>query len=860
MIEATEKDNRERYVDWLSQKVSPAQLSELYMSYEVIDEFCIKTKVLKQSLLKTTDIDIIKMAQKTVEQNKLFRYQHKREISKICSAMRYYITYIKENISAKSENKSSMGIGLETISKTELPIPETEIKKNTANVVAAHLIEDENADNPQAIKELSFSEISDLAYTKPIYASYFGDEIQGFSSWKQLYIKVFKKLYDDYADVIPLNKSFNTVNGRMDFCTSEHYGLMVAPKEILNEKYLETNLSAIDIVRKIKSLLDICLVDEENLIIKYEKKADIHPSEELKSSKRIKNNANGEAFFNWLNNEQGMAIPTCRSYVSAVNTAEQYAIDNEFVNCRLYSDNYHEAKATADELFSNKFFMEYNDKQHNRFRAGINKLLLYISSSGNTIVTPTISINIEPFTEILIEKFSKGYRINSPLELRKFKKYWEKYHDSMIDMDDDNITKCIQQCGIIHEEKVYIPEKILDEDTRMKLFSFINDNFQSGKTVIYYEALFKEFSDDFLDHCMYNASMLKAYLTYMNDGNYYIGKNFISKDANVSTTLYDEIKNCLVQQTSPMEDSEMFSILSHIPEQKIKTVLNQYGEFISNSRGEHFHISAVTLSYDELEDIATIIQHSIDEKRFISGNELIDIIKKKYPYIIEQNTLISDKGLRDAIGFKLRSRFSFKGNIISSKGQALSMMEVFADFCKHKDSFTLDELKILKQELDTVIYFEAVYDNSLRINKNEFVTKFHASFNLAKTDEAIDRFCIGDYIAIGEIKQFGLFPDAGFNWNSFLLEHYVAKYSSNYKLVHSSYNEGVCVGAIVKKISDIDTLDELVIDVLAKNGLPLQKETALQYLCDKGYLARRSYSGIEQLLIKAKELRNQKGF
>lgn len=79
MIEATEKDNRERYVDWLSQKVSPAQLSELYMSYEVIDEFCIKTKVLKQSLLKTTDIDIIKMAQKTVEQNKLFRYQHKEK-------------------------------------------------------------------------------------------------------------------------------------------------------------------------------------------------------------------------------------------------------------------------------------------------------------------------------------------------------------------------------------------------------------------------------------------------------------------------------------------------------------------------------------------------------------------------------------------------------------------------------------------------------------------------------------------------------------------------------------------------------------------------------------------------------------
>ena len=55
------------------------------------------------------------------------------------------------------------------------------------------------------------------------------------------------------------------------------------------------------------------------------------------------------------------------------------------------------------------------------------------------------------------------------------------------------------------------------------------------------------------------------------------------------------------------------------------------------------------------------------------------------------------KGLRDAIGYKLRERFSFKGNIISSQGQALSMMEVFADFCKHRESFTLGELKMLKQ-------------------------------------------------------------------------------------------------------------------------------------------------------------------
>lgn len=863
MIDTTEKDASNRYLDWLSGKVTPAQLSELYMSYETINEFCINTKVLKNSLLETTDIDIVKLAQKTVEQNKVFRFRHKREINKFSSAMRYYLAYIRENMVVAPNNVTPTEN--QVAKKVEQSITENRkdegVKEFDEAIVATqNLIEDVPNDKSYTTMVISFSEIPDLSYTKPIYATYFGDEIQCVSSWKQLYVNAFKKLYEDYDDRIPINESFNANKGRMDFCTGEYYNLMISPKEIVTNKYLETNLSATDIVRKIKCLLDICLVDEENLIIRYIKKGSIRSSETIKTQKSFNSSVNAESFYNWLSNEQNMALPTCRSYVSAVNTAERYAKDNGFANCILYTNNYQEAKLTVDELFDDKVFVEYNDRQHNRFRAGVNKLLLYIGGEENSVSGYKHSVNLELFSAILVEKFSKGYRVGSHLELKKFKRYWDELYGNPIEMPDDSITKHITLCGIIHEGKLYMPQEMLDEEIKTKLFSYINDSFRSGKNIIYYEALFKEFSEDFLDHCMYNADMLKGYLTYMNNGSYYTNKNYISKEANISVSTYDEVKNCLVQQATPMEYDEIFSDLSHIPEQKIKSILAQYNEFISNGRNEYFHISIAAFSDEELEDIAMIIQSSIDEKRFIGGNELIDSIKKKYPYIIEKNTLLSDKGLRDAIGYKFRDRFSFKGNIISSQGQALSMMEVFADFCKHNDSFTLDELKVLKQELDTVIYFDAVYENSLRISKNEFVAKSHAAFKPEETDAAINRFCDGDYIAIGKIQQFGLFPDAGFGWNSYLLEHYVAMYSPNYKLVHSNYNEGVCVGAIVKKLSNINTLDELVVDLLAKSGLPLQKDVALQYLCDEGYLARRSYSGIEQLLIKAQELRNQKGF
>lgn len=847
MSAESKQDNQDKYVAWLSQKVSPAQLSELYMMYEIIDEFCIERKVLKKPLLQTTELEIVKAVQQMVEQNKVFRFLHKREMKKISSAMKHYVTYTKEIYKNECEDNDSTSLETVVIEDKEI------------NAIAVDK-ENSKQENPREWNVISFSNIDNLAYTHPVYASYFGEEIQNISSWKQLYVNVFKKIYDDYADRIPVNQSFNGVNGRSDFCTSENYALMSAPREIVDGRYLETNLSATDIVRKIKRILEICLVDDENLLIKYEKEMNNQPSETVNCRTRSVKNANSEAFFEWLNSVQGMAIPTCNSYVSAINTAERYAVKNGFQHCQLYTNDLYEAQATVDELFNDKYFVEYNNQQHNRFRAGINKLLMYIENGDEILTHQSELINLEPFITILIERFSKGYRMRSHLELKKFKRYWEELYGNALKMDDDSIIKNIAKCGIVHEEKVYMPQKMLDEEMKTKLLSYINDSFQLGKKIIYYEAIFKEFSEDFLDHCMYNADMLKGYLIYINDGSYYTNKNFISAEATVNVSTYDEVKNCLVQQATPMEYDEIFSILSHIPEQKIKNILAQYNEFISNGRNEYFHISIAALSDEEIEDIAIIIKSSIDEKRFIGGNELIDSVKKKYPYIIERNALLSDKGLRDAIGYKLRDRFSFKGNIISSQGQALSMMEVFADFCKHRESFTLDELKVLKQELDTVIYFEAVYDNSLRISKNEFVAKSHAAFKPEETDAVINRFCEGDYIAIGKIQQFGLFPDAGFNWNSFLLEHYVAIYSPNYKLIHSNYNEGVCVGGIVKKLSDIDTLDELIIDLLAKSGLPLQKEVALQYLCDEGYLARRSYSGIEQLLIKAKELRNQKGF
>ena len=116
-----------------------------------------------------------------------------------------------------------------------------------------------------------------------------------------------------------------------------------------------------------------------------------------------------------------------------------------------------------------------------------------------------------------------------------------------------------------------------------------------------------------------------------------------------------------------------------------------------------------------------------------------------------------------------------------------------------------------------------------------------------------------DYLPLKGISSFGSFPYAGFPWNIFLLEHYVADFSDKFKLLHTTYNETNCVGAIVKKSANISTYDDLIAIALADSDIVLSENNALSYLCDNGYIVLRRYRGIASAIMKAKEIRNKKG-
>lgn len=732
-------------------------------------------------------------------------------------------------------------------------------------------------DQSDAATTVSFRHINSMAFSKPVSLSYFG-EVKPESSWKGLYVDACKSLLDDYPDIFTRLKAESLHgSGKTWLVDAENLHLLAVPKQLEEGLFVETNCNASDLVKNLKWLLDECSVDYENVVITYtnkdgKKEASVPaPVTTSAFQKKQYYRQDKEDFYRWLQNDQHMAEGTCRSYVSAIRGAEHFAEEHGLVSRKLYTCDPAVAKATADELFSNAEFIQYNNDQHNRFRTAITKLLVFYGSNWSTIEASTprtfersplqteeISIDVAPYKTILVEHFSKGYRLESALDMKRMRRYYEELTGKALALNQSILETAIRNCGIVYDGRLYMPQNMLSDEMRDQILSFIERCFDEGRSAVYYEAVFREFSEELLDHNIYNADMLKAYLMYYVSDQYYIGRSYLAKEYRDDVDPIDEVRQCLKQYDFPVQIDELCDSLSHITEERIRSILGSNGEFVRNSKGEYFHADSLELTEEELENIAAIIDSTIEEHEFISGNELYDAIRTKYPYTFEKNAGFSVIGWRDALKYKFGARFSFVGNIVSRAGTSLSMSDVFAEYGKGRQRFSIDELEQFAESIGTTIYFDSLYTNAIRISHKWFVSKGGTKFSVKETDAVLDRFCDGDYIPLQDVKEFALFPESSFPWTEYLLEQYVAFYSEKFYLMHGNYNKNCAVGAIVRKTCRFDSFDDLVTDILAHNDVSLQKKKVLDYLAENGYIARRSYTNIETIMINARAMRNQK--
>ena len=647
--------------------------------------------------------------------------------------------------------------------------------------------------------------------------------------------------------------------------TTETFDDMVERKQI-SDLNNDGKANVTELYRQtLNAISDLDEDDKEN-VINVNKKIDQYDvctsnvNEPTKQNDDIKDK---EGFYRWLKEDQHLAEKSSSSYVSAIRSAERFATEFGLTSNRLYTNSIEEARTTADALFSNSEFVELNNNQHNRYSAAISKLLAFYGSNWkptgkHEVICPQkkkVALDMTPYVSILADHFPKGYRLESTLDMKRMRRYYEELTGKALDLDQTKLEATIREYSIVYNGRLYMPQNMLSDEMKERILAFIDRCFEDGASAVYYEAIFKEFSEDLLDFNIADADMLKAFLDFSVADKYYIGRSYLSLEYHTVDPV-DEIRQCLKQYATPVQINDICATLPHIPEDRVCSILGSNGEFVRNSKGEYFHADALDLTEEELKNIIVIIDSAINEHKFISGNELYDAIRIKYPHTFDKNASFSTIGWRDALKYKIGNKFFFVGNIISKSG--ISMSDVFAEYGKNKSQFSIEELIQFADSIGTGIYFGPLYTNVIRISQQWFASKSNAHFSVKETDAVLERFCSGKYMPLCAIQEFAVFPEASFPWTEYLLEQYVAFFSEKFYLLHGDYSKNCTVGAIVKKNSGFNTFDDLVTDIIACSGVPLQKKEVLDYLAENGYIARRAFTNIETLIINARAIRNQK--
>ena len=216
--------NKEKFYKWLIASVRPGDVSNVRRRCDLVDVYIKNHKKFNTSIYELNNPQDVQRIKTFIEKDVFFKAKNSRQIYHILKSMEIFYDFVTD------------------YSKTIAEEP------NLCNLNIVN----------QDYKEKEFVKFSfedKLAYTKPVSIEYNGNIYSDFSNWTQLYVRVLKILFKENKNIlIDLCGKNITGTGRVEIATIDQMDQMIAPKEFADGLYVETNISATDITKKIANL------------------------------------------------------------------------------------------------------------------------------------------------------------------------------------------------------------------------------------------------------------------------------------------------------------------------------------------------------------------------------------------------------------------------------------------------------------------------------------------------------------------------------------------------------------------------------------------------------------------------------
>ena len=206
---------------------------------------------------------------------------------------------------------------------------------------------------------------------------------------------------------------------------------------------------------------------------------------------------------------------------------------------------------------------------------------------------------------------------------------------------------------------------------------------------------------------IYNPDAMTDLILAHASGRYSRKYSYLIKDGVNADTAADVLR-VMRESHEPLSFDDMHRTLWYIPLDTIKHTVSMQPSIVRAEQGKFYYAPNLPISAAELDRIARMVQNELTDRSYISGKELVDMVISRCPDVAMNIGTLTPLCVRNSLGYLMRDKFSFSSAIVSAQGSEINMADVYADFARERESFTLDELKDLSAELNVSIYWDAV--------------------------------------------------------------------------------------------------------------------------------------------------------
>jgi len=474
---------------------------------------------------------------------------------------------------------------------------------------------------------------------------------------------------------------------------------------------------------------------------------------------------------------------------------------------------------------------------------------LYAHAVNQAVFEPKV---LEAVTGVLLTHFPNGFRVDSPIEIMRFRNFADESSAESFQLSDEELKKAILSCGTLFEGKVFVVRK----ETENKIQKEIEQAVESGTDIFYYTPVYNRHENWLIASSVISEDMLigilkKLFPSYQHKANYF---SIMRNKETELAIIRNEIMRVWNGNTL-LNYEQISERLPYIPLDKIKYVLAQNGDFIWNSTTVYTHIGNVDISDEEQTDIANYVANTCQSFGYAS------ICDVPLGEIEVRNFELTQTAIHNAVfAIVLSDKYDKRGKIVTRKGDTLDALTIMKEHCRTIDRCSLQDLldyeRDLTGETHRWIPMEAGYAVLVRTAYDTFAAERYVRFDINRIDDVLDLFVTGDYLPLKGVTTFAAFPHCGQVWNLFLLESFCRKFSSRFHFEVLAVNSRN-TGTIVRNSCSLSYI-EIMADAVAASDAELEKTNVAEFLYDRGYIGKRSYSKTNELIERAKAIREMR--